>query len=228
MSRPPRSGRCGQKGLSPKDIARVLGIPPATAARPVRAIAAEQSTDPAQREVLGCWVNPGWSVGLTIHGHPDWLDLPQPDTGAEDLVAVVVARDAGRSRVSVCGYLVDVYCLWVKDTIGPRVMTPTRPRSSPRMFYDAYQAAPVAAPLDLAQNLVHGAVQYARTLGFDPAPDFDATKDQLGPWSGQGAITFGRDGKPFFIQGPHDNTALVVSRLRRSVGPDNFEYLIAV
>src|SRR5664279_3811444 len=86
----------------------------------------------------------------------------------------------------------------------------------------------LAAPLDLAQNLVDSAVEYARTLGFDPAPDFDATKDNLGPWSGQGAITFGRDGKPFFIQGPHDNSAHIVSRLRRSVGPNNFEYLIAV
>ena len=55
--------------------------------------------------------DPGWSVGLTIHGRPDWVDPPQPETGAEGLVAVVVARDAGRSRVSVCGYLVDVYCL---------------------------------------------------------------------------------------------------------------------
>ena len=86
----------------------------------------------------------------------------------------------------------------------------------------------MAAPLDLAQNLVHGAVEYARTLGFDPAPDCDATRDHFGPWSGQGAITFVRDGKPIFIQGPHDNTASIVSRLRRSVGPDNFEYLIAV
>ena len=109
-------------------------------------------------------------------------------------------------------------------TTAPRVWSPYW---SPR-FYDAYQAAPAAAPLDLAQNLVHGAVEYARTLGFDPAPDLDATKDHLGPWSGQGAITFGRDGKPFFLQGPHDNSAHIVSTLRRSVGPDNFEYLIAV
>ena len=86
----------------------------------------------------------------------------------------------------------------------------------------------MAAPLDLALNLGHRAVEHARTLGFDPAPDFAATRDHLGPWSGQGAITFGRLGKPFFIQGPRDNSALVVSRLRRSVGQDNFEYLIAV
>ena len=104
---------------------------------------------------------------------------------------------------------------------------PAGPRYRRRTEHRAYQAPPVAAPLDLAQNLVHGAVGYARTLGFDPASDFDSTRDHLGPWAGQGAITFGRDGNPFFIQGPRDNSASIVRRLRRSVGPD-FEYLIAV
>ncbi|MGZ8802920.1 MAG: hypothetical protein ACXWZL_10005, partial [Mycobacterium sp.] len=49
------------------------------------------------------------------------------------------------------------------------------------------------------------------------------TRDHLGPWSGRGAIIFGRDGKPHFIHGPHDNPTSIVSRLRRSVGPDDFE-----
>ena len=40
------------KGLSPKDIARALGVPPATAARLVRAIAAEQRTRPPSGR---CW-----------------------------------------------------------------------------------------------------------------------------------------------------------------------------
>ena len=104
----------------------------------------------------------------------------------------------------------------MKDTIGPRVMNADQAAQFTRAFYDAYQAAPMAAPLDLAQNLVHGAVEYARTLGFDPAPDFDATRDHLGPWSVQGAITFGRDGKPFFIfiQGPR-----VHSRPTRQLRP---------
>jgi len=213
------------KGLSPKDIARVLGVPPATAARLVRAIAAEQNTDPAQRDVLHCWVNPGCSVGLTIHGHRQWPDLPQPQTGAAGLVAVLVARDAGRSRVSVCGYLVEVYCLGVKNTIGPRVWTPTRPRSSP-----VCSTTPTRhrrwrhRSTDPEPGARRG--RYAQTLGIDPAPDFDATRTNLGPWSDQGAITFGRNGRPYFIQGPHDNPP-ASSELLRSVGPDNFEYLIA-
>ena len=182
------------KGFSPKDIARALGVPPATAARLVRAVATEQNADPAEREVLECWVSPGWSVGLTIDGHLEWPDLPRTDPGAAGLVAVLVARDAGRSRVSLCGYLVDVYCLGVKDAIGPRVMNTNQAAEFTRSFYGGYQDPPLATPLELAQNLVYGAIEYARSLGLDPAPDFEATRDHLGPWSGRSAISFGRDG----------------------------------
>jgi len=216
------------KGFSPKDIARALGVPPATAARLVRAVATEQNADPAEREVLECWVSPGWSVGLNINGHLEWPDLPRTDPGAAGLVAVLVARDAGRSRVSLCGYLVDVYCLGVKDAVGPRAMNTNQAAEFTRSYYGGYQDPPLAAPLELAQNLVYGAIEYARSLGrLDPAPDFEATRDHLGPWSARSAISFGRDGKPFFIQGPRDNAARVVSKLQRSVGPHNFEFLIA-
>ena len=85
----------------------------------------------------------------------------------------------------------------------------------------------VVAPLDLALNLGHRAVEYARTLGFDPAPDFAAPGTTSCHGRGRAPITFGRDGKPHFIHGPHDNPTSIVSRLRRSVGPDDFEYLIA-
>jgi hypothetical protein len=82
-----------------------------------------------------------------------------------------------------------------------------------------------AAPLELAQHLVFGAIQYARTLGFEPATDFEAVTDHLGQWAGPSAIGFGRDGKPFFVQGPRDNAAHIMKTLERSVGRDNFHFL---
>ena len=84
----------------------------------------------------------------------------------------------------------------------------------------------MAAPLDLALNQGHRAVEYARTLGSDLAPDSAAP----GTTSGHGR---GRAPSPsvateaHFIHGPHDKPTSIVSRLRRSVGPDDFEYLIA-
>ena len=37
--------------------------------------------------------------------------------------------------------------------------------------------------------------------------------------------TFGKDGKPFFIAGPHDNAARILRQLEKTAGPGNYHYL---
>jgi hypothetical protein len=118
---------------------------------------------------------------------------------------VLVTRQERYRRVRLCGWLVDVYCLGVKGVVGPRVMDERRAADFRSSFFAAYQARPLEAPLELAQHLVFGAVEYARGLGFEPARGFAATTAELGSWADPSAISFGRDGKPFFVQGPHDN-----------------------
>src|SRR6266545_2858746 len=213
-------------GRSPKEIARALGLRPAQVAPLVRSIAAEDNAGAAERKLAGCWVSPGWSQGLTIEGHPGWPDVDAADADASlGLVSVLVTRQERYGRVRLCGWLVDVYCLGVKDVVGPRVMDERRAAEFTRSYFAAYQAPPLAAPVELAQHLVLGAVAYARSLGFEPAPGFEATAGQLGPWAGPSAIGFGRHGKPFFVQGPHDNAAAILTTLERSVGRDNFHFV---
>jgi hypothetical protein len=97
-----------------------------------------------------------------------------------------------------------------------------------RAIFAAFDAEPVPAPLDLAQHLVLGAVEYARGLGFEPHLDFAAVAGHLGDWAGPSDITFGRDGKPFYLQGPYDDPRAVLRTLNRGVGRDNYRYSIAV
>jgi hypothetical protein len=97
-----------------------------------------------------------------------------------------------------------------------------------RSYFAGFDGDPVPAPLELAQHLVLGAVEYARGLGFEPPPDFAATAGQLGDWAGPSDITFGHDGKPFYIQGPYDNPTAVIRTLDRTVGRDNYHYLIGL
>jgi hypothetical protein len=214
------------RGCSPKQIARILGLPPATVAPVVRAVAAEERTDESEPAPAGFWVSPGWSRGLVIEGHRQWRDVDEPGGGASGLVTVVAARQRGGSKVAVCGYLVDVYCLGVKNAFGPSSMDRRKLPAFIGQFFGAYDTPPLAAPAELARDLVFGAVEYARALGFEPAPDFGACAGHLGPWAGPSAIGFGCDGKPLFIQGPHDNPAPILSTLRRSVGQDNFHFLV--
>ncbi len=220
-----------QRGLTPKEIARAVGLPPARVTQLIKAVAAAETTDLTRSPVVECWVSSGWSAGLTVTGHhPEWRDEPGDDDASSGLVGVLLAREAGRSRVSVCAWLVDVYCLGVKNDLGPTRTYRTDLPMTVRNFFAVFGTRPVAAPLELAQHLVLGAVDYARSLGFEPAAeaDFADTRGHLGPWQGPSAIRFGRDGQPFFISGPNDNPTRVLRQLERAVGAGNFHYMIGV
>jgi hypothetical protein len=215
------------QGRSPKEIARALRLPPATVAPLVRAIAAAEKPGPPQPVTAGCWVSQGWAAGLTVHGQPDWPGVDEPgDPGQSGLVTVLVAHERGGSKVSACCYLVDVYCLGVKNVAGPHTLDRRKLPAFVRQYFRCYDAPPLAVPVELARNLVFGAVGYARGLGFEPAPGFAACARHLGPWEGSSAIDFGHDGKPLFMQGPYDDAAGVMKTLESSAGRGNFDFLV--
>ena len=39
-------------------------------------------------------------------------------------------------------------------------------------------------------------------------------------------VTFGQDGKPFYINGPRDDTFGIMAKLRQTVDDENFDYLV--
>ncbi|HEX4817235.1 MAG TPA: helix-turn-helix domain-containing protein [Nonomuraea sp.] len=210
------------QGSSPKEIARALKVPPSAVAPLVREIAAE-TVEPAEPEVVGSWINVGWSAGLGLDPALGWVD-EAPESGVDGMVCVLVARRHGWDRLSVSGYLVDVYCLGVKNAIGPDVMDDRELRRFREYFFGEYSGWQ-EAPFELARHLVLGAVDYARTLGFEPHDDFAPAADSLGKWEGGSAITFGRDGRPFYLEGPQDDAARVLRILRRTLSDDEFDYV---
>jgi hypothetical protein len=95
-------------------------------------------------------------------------------------------------------------------------------------FFAAFDADPVQAPIEMVQHLVWGAVEYARGLGFEPHHDLWAAAGHLEPLGGPSAIRFGKDGKPFYVEGPYDDAARNLRTLERLVGKDNFSFAISV
>ena len=141
---------------------------------------------------------------------------------------MLVAREHRYGRVSVCGYLVDTWCLGAKDTLGPRVMNLSELPGFVKTYFGAFEGDALAAPIELAQHLVLGAVAYARSLGFQPEEGFAATAGHLGSLDGPSAITFGKEGKPYYIEGPYDNSVRNMRTLERSVGKDNFTFMVSL
>jgi hypothetical protein len=210
-------------GAPPKAIARALGVRPSVIMPLVRRVAAEApAASPERAELIGCWVSPGWSRELLVQRRAGWEDVDLGPAGPTGIVLVLVARAGRRDRVSVCGYLVDTFCLGVKNALGPE---PMRRRDLPafaRAYFNVFPAPALGAPIDLAQHLVHGAVAFASTLGFAPHPDFAAVRGHLGELREPCAITFGREGRPLYVAGPYDDPIAVMERLRAALGGVGF------
>jgi hypothetical protein len=229
-----------ERGLGPAEIRRELGLRKSEAAKLVRICAAERVSaegESARREPTGrvddgklCCVNPGWCHGLQVAGHTNWPDDRGAPTVAHDsgIAIVFCAAPHAGARLSVCVYLVDTWCLGVKNALGPQRMARSEFEAFKRTIYAPWKSEGIPVPLELAQHLVLGAVAYARGLGFEPHPDFRRARPGLGAWEGPSAITFGRDGKPYYLSGPHEDPHRVLTTLEHSVGRGRFDYTVSL
>lgn len=221
-----------ERGSAPKQIAKALGLRPAQATALVRRVAeaALANIAPDERPVVGCWVNAGWSAGLDMVKAPDWATADplgqEPGRGTGGFAQVLLARRERASRVTVTGFLVDVYCLGVKNVTGPEVMGAGSLTAYVPTYYTAFHEPPLSIRVEQAQAIVHQAVTWARGLGFEPAAGFTDAAVHLGTPPGDlPAIGFGRDGKPFYFGGPYDDPRTVVQTLERTCGHGSYHYV---
>lgn len=223
--------RLREQGGSPKQIAKQLGVRPAEATAMIRRLATQQQLhdDPADRALLGCWINQGWSVGLGMDQAPAaWAALDpigKDASSSSGFANILIVRQERASRVTACGYLVDAYCLGVKNSVGPVGLSVGKVDDFARNYFSAYDDPPVSIPLELAQALVHGGAAYAKALGFEPHADFAAAAPYLGGPAEPSPIRFGRDGKPLYISGPYDNPRAVIATLEANVGTGNYHFV---
>jgi hypothetical protein len=215
-------------GLTPKSIAKRLALRPAEVSTIIRQQAealAKNDLPLGMKLLVACQVSEGWKVGLGLDPIAKaWPDPQEGSSGRDGLVTVLVAREFHHDKVRVSTFLVDVFCLGVKNAIPPKTMS--RDELTDFIQKVSRMNGTVDAPIGLAQNVVLGAVDYARRLGFEPHADFNRARELLGEWDGTSHIQFGRDGKPVFINGPDDDVWRVLATLRRTVGEGNFDSVI--
>lgn len=216
-----------QQGRSAKAIARTLGVNLADVVGVLNG--AVKIAAPGRGEPR-CWVNAGWSRSVDLEGAPQWTGLDPGAFDAEEgqgLVTVLVAADSARStKAQVAGFLLDVWCLGVKNALPPEPMSPSRLNAYRQAYFSAYERH-VQVPAELVRALVFGAAAYAHEIGFDPEADFEAAAAVLGEPSDPCPIRFGREGKPFYVNGPYDDPEAIVRTLRRTVGVDGFHHAVA-
>ncbi len=220
--------------LSPKQIARKLGLRPAEVNSWLRQQAEEVTIT---RRALGelaplerCLINEEAAERLLESQKKGWLGSKRKSSEASDgvggLAQIFVTRVEGNQYL-VGSYLVDYWCLGVKNVLRPRKLNRTKYEALVKKTYSQFQQSYREITLEQAQAIIFGAVEYAQKLGLKPHRDWTTSKDHLGqPSENLLPIEFGRQGKPFYVSGPYDNSHKIVASLRETVGEGNFDYLM--
>jgi hypothetical protein len=219
--------------LSPKEIARSLKLRPAEVKEILQQQAAalelERITSGVIDPLYKCMVNESGAMLVDPHAATEPIaTLAQKEIESQGFAQVFVARTY-KLQLSVCSYLVDHWCLGVKNALGPKKMSKvdyeTMLQSTSQRFHENI----VEITLEQAQSIVFGGIDYAAKLGFEPHPDFAQAQPHLGlrpdillP------IEFGKDGKPFYMDGPYDNSSKIIAKLNQSVGVGNYDYIMSV
>ena len=215
--------------LAPKQIARQLSLRPAEVNTILRMQAANLTeAQMASGEVTRPTrfiVNSSAARHLLSEKKNDSLST-QDKADFSSGYAQVFATWVEGNKYTIFSYLVDYYCLGVKDTFGPKKVDRLKYETMIDAVYSNMSEAAEEIMIEQAQAIVFGAIDYAANLGFKPHADFEKSKVALGQrLDNLQPIEFGSQGKPLYISEPYDNPDKILATLRSTVGEGNFNYM---
>lgn len=150
---------------------------------------------------------------------------------ASGMGTVVVSRRAPNGDIVMGVFLLDTFCLGVKNAFGRILM----PYEYDEMVAEMRQNELMqAVEPSYARKLVEASVVYAASLGFKPNPDYQTAKEIFGDIDASTCtdeFTFGKLGKPFYIVGPTDSPLRrrqIIATLEKNVGVGNFDFLAPI
>lgn len=160
--------------------------------------------------IFECLVNTGWHENGVAH--------------------VIVARNHTNGNITACMYMVDIFCLGIKNTKYLFNVSETdyeeRKASMENVDYESISYT-------LAHNIVFAGLEYAEEYGFKPHKDFASTTQFMLEEDTEEIelidIECGKDGKPFYICGPYDDQKKinkVLGQLEKTAGPGNYDYIL--
>jgi hypothetical protein len=140
---------------------------------------------------------------------------------------LILSRRAGPGSLTMAAFLVDVWCLGVKDVIFRQIGV-----SEMEDFIATVEEMAPVVPVDpsYARKLLRDVVAWARALGFAPHADYAAAELLFGDSAAEASdavFSFGHEGKPLYVPGPGDTPAQIRQRLehlRRRLGEDGFDF----
>jgi len=140
---------------------------------------------------------------------------------------MVLARGATRHHVAFSSFLIDVFCVGIKDVMFESVESEVF-----EMYMDASDAGSPMVSVDpgYARKLLRDLAAWSQSIGFAPHRGFAAVEQIFGDVSADASdavFRFGRDGRPVYIPGPNDTAPLIrrrIEQLQKYLGDDGFGF----
>jgi len=154
---------------------------------------------------------------------------------AEGLGTVIGARRPPHGRIGLSAFIVDVFCLGVKNALFHVSSEQEYEKmAKPGLLLSREGRAFHSMDPACTRRLIEGAADYAERLGFQPHPDYRNAKGIFGDVDAADCrmtFTYGHEGKPFYIRGPNESTLQakgIVEQLERRCGEGGFDFLVGL
>jgi hypothetical protein len=151
------------------------------------------------------------------------------------LGTAIVTRRTLEGDIAICAFIVDVFCLGVKNALFKVVSENEYEHTlKPQIIESNNGIEFEKIHQTCARKLIEGAVQYANDLGFNSHPDYKNTKNIFGDIDSNVCpvkYVYGKEGKPYYMKGPNesiDDSKKIIDKLSKKCGEDGFEYVVMI
>lgn len=148
----------------------------------------------------------------------------------EGLAQIAIARQHTNGNLTFGLYMVDLFCLGVRDTFYGFNRPETEFDDLVSKMTDGLEMTSV--DYVLIHNIIYAAIEYAEELGFNPHKDYksitqyilEEDTDEIALME----IECGKNGKPLFIKSDFISEAQsksIINQLEKAVGPGNYDVI---
>jgi len=149
------------------------------------------------------------------------------------LANIILARQHASGNITFCAYLVDTFCLGVKDSMYRFNITPSEysaikrnwlSNNSPLETIDYY----------IAHNIIYSAIEYAEIYGFEPCYEFSYITENFLEEDDDNVPLFeiecgGENGKPLYVNTGAESKSRqnqILQQLEKTAGKGNYNYIL--
>jgi hypothetical protein len=150
------------------------------------------------------------------------------DSFDEGIGHIIFSFELADGKIGVANFLVDSYCLGVKNTLHAKASY----EEYDMMINYMQEASGLNSTTPCyAKKMVIDSVSYANSLGIKPHHDYERLLAELvaiDETQCRETFVFGYQGEPLYIAGPHDDftkSKEIIDTLHKNCGEGNYEYV---